>query len=105
MFSLLSSVAPGCIRRQLHGEDHHGSANDHYVLDLGFGRATGVRQHAAVGVQRRRRPPFHVRSLTQVDVELGQGVVPTSAWFQQGTPASPYLFASLMKENRPRYHF
>lgn len=71
-------------RRQLYGEDNLSAANDDHILHLGPGRAARVREHAPARLQRRRGHPIHVRSLSQVDAQLGQGVVPSSAGIQQG---------------------
>jgi len=71
-------------RRQLHGEDDLSATNDDHILHLGPGRAARVREHASTRLQRRCGHPIHVRSLSQVDAQLGQGVVPSSTGVQQG---------------------
>ncbi len=86
-------------RRQLHGEDHHCAPNVHHVLAMGFGRAARVREHVAAGVQRCGGDPLHVRSLAEVDVEFGEGVVSTSKGIQQGS-SSPSIFPYATKSRQ-----
>lgn len=37
-------------RRQFYGEDHLRPPDNHYVLDMGFGRSARVREHVTAGV-------------------------------------------------------
>ena len=71
-------------RRQFHGKDHLRSANHYHVFDMGFGWAERVREHAALGLQRRSRYPLHVRSIKKINIELGERMVSTGKGVQQG---------------------
>ena len=71
-------------RCQFHGKNHLRTANHYHVFDLGFGRAKRVREHAALGLQRRRRHSLHVRSIEEINTELGERMVSTSERIQQG---------------------
>ena len=51
---------------------------------MGLGRAARIRQHAALSLQRRSRYPLHVRSIKEIDTQLGERMVSTSQRIQQG---------------------
>ena len=38
-------------RRQFYGEDYHSSSNDNNIFNMGSGRSTRIREHAASRVQ------------------------------------------------------
>ena len=51
---------------------------------MGLGRAERVRKHAALGMQRRSRYSLHVRSIEEINTELGERMVSTGQRVQQG---------------------
>lgn len=93
-------------RRQLYGEDDLSAANDDHILHLGPGRAARIREHASTRLQRRRSYPVHVRPLSKVNAQLGEGVVSPIAGIQQG--ALTFTLSSCEanpERRRPRSHF
>ena len=86
------SLNPCCPppRRQLYGEDNLSAADDDHILHLGLGWAARVREYAPTCLQRCGGHLIHVRPLSQVDAQLGEGVVPSGKGVQQGAFFSSY---------------
>ena len=96
-------------RRQLYGEDNLSAADDDHILHLGLGWAARVREYAPTCLQRCGGHLIHVRPLSQVDAQLGEGVVPSGKGVQQGAPFPHMPRALELTLNtsvcRPRYRF
>lgn len=85
-------------RRQLYGENNIRSTNNDYVLNLGFGWSARVCEYVASGVQRCRGYLVHVRLVEKEYIEFGEGMVQTSAGFQQSTfYHERYVFPHLLE--------
>ena len=80
---LLQQVVTDDIRCQFHGKDHLNTKHRNHILDLGFGRAARICQHATISLQRCRCAIIHVRPYTQEYSQFHQGVVSPRQGLQQ----------------------